>query len=62
MTVDKTETEMAHDYLRYQWYAYECANKDKVNKIIREELQSNPKMRFDRVMMKIKRRCQTECR
>ena len=29
---DKTEYEMAHTYLRMQYYNYECADKQKIDK------------------------------
>lgn len=59
--MEETEIEMAHDYLRYQWYNYECADKTQVEQIIQEELKQNPNERFDRTMMRIKRRCMQEC-
>lgn len=61
-TEQDIENEMIHSWLRHQWYPYECADKDKLQTIIQEELKSNPKMRFDRVMMKIRRRADQECR
>ena len=61
MTENKTETEMAHDYLRMQYYNYECADKQKINKIIKEELSKKNDERFDRTMLRIKRRCIQEC-
>lgn len=58
---DKTEYEMAHTYLRMQYYNYECADKKQINKIIKEELSKKNDERFDRTMLRIKRRCIQEC-
>lgn len=58
---DKTEYEMAHTYLQHQWYQYECTDKQKIDKIIQEELSKKNDERFDRTMLKIKRRCIAEC-
>ena len=58
---DKTEYEMAHTYLRMQYYNYECADKNKINKIIKEELSKKTDERFDRTMLRIKRRVMSEC-
>lgn len=58
---EKTEYDMCHNYLRLQYYNYECADKNKINKIIKEELSKKTDERFDRIMLKIKRRVMSEC-
>lgn len=58
---DKTEMEMCHNYLQRQWYSYECADKKQIDKIIKEELSKKTDERFDRIMLKIRRRCIAEC-
>lgn len=62
--IDPLEIELSHRYLRYQYYGYECTDYDKMDRIIREELKKGQDndQRFDRTMMKIKRRVITECR
>lgn len=50
-----------HNYLSMVWYGYGCADKDKITRIIQEELNHAEDYKDeDHLKWAVKRRCQAE--
>ena len=56
----KTLEEKLYIYVISIWYESRCKDKNMIKKIIAEEIQTNKDMKFNKLGLKILRRCKSE--
>ena len=56
----KTLEEKLYYYILSMWYESRCKDKNMIKKIIAEEIQTNKDMKFNKLGLKILRRCKSE--
>lgn len=56
----KTLEEKLYIYVISMWYESRCKDKNMIKKIIAEEIQTNKDMKFNKLGLKILRRCKSE--
>ena len=56
----KTLEEKLYIYVISMWYESRCKDKKMIKKIITEELKANKDMKFNKLGLKILRRCKSE--
>ena len=56
----KTLEEKLYIYVISMWYESRCKDKNMIKKIIAEEIQTHKDMKFNKLGLKILRRCKSE--
>lgn len=56
----KTLEEKLYIYVISMWYESRCKDKNMIKQIISEELKANKDMKFNKLGLKILRRCKSE--